>query len=94
MRFLAGEEGVGEDWPVEVAREDVLNLAGNAQLGRSDQGQFSPLASQVVTSPERPLVASCPLGLHIGAQLASLFAPLGLSLCDIVIPLTPDDLSP
>ena len=94
MRFLAGEEGIGEDGSAEVTREDVLDLAGDAQLGRCDDRQLSPLASKVVARPERPPVGAHSLRLYICTQFSGLLAPVGLSFHDVVIALASDDLAP
>lgn len=61
MRFLTGKKRISEDGPVKVTCEDILDFAGDAQLGRSDEGQFSPVSSEVVARPKRPLVAASSL---------------------------------
>jgi hypothetical protein len=94
VRFLAGEERIAEDGSVEITSEDVLDLAGDAQLGRSDQWQFCPIPSEVVTGPKSPLVTPSALGLHIRTYLSRFLAPVSLSLGDVVIPLAADNLAP
>jgi hypothetical protein len=94
MGFFAWKEGVGEDSAVEVASEDVLDLASNAQLGGSDDWEFRPLACEVVADPKGPFISASSLGLNVCAQLSRLIAPVSLSLKDVVVTLAADYLSP
>lgn len=94
MRFFAWEERISENGLVEVTSEDVFDLAGDAQLGRSDKWKFGPVPSKVVAGPEGPLVPSISLGLHICTQLTWLLTPVSLSLGNVVVPLTADNLTP
>jgi hypothetical protein len=94
MRLLSRKKRVAEDRPIQIASEDVLYLSGDAQLGRSDQRKLSPFSCEVVAGPKSPLIGSCAFGLNIGAQFSALFAPVCLSLCDVVILFAADDLPP
>lgn len=94
MGFFAREKRICQDRPVKIASENVLYLAGNAQLCWSDDRELSPFASQVIAGPERPFIGAHAFWLHVSAKFPCLLAPVSLSLNDVVITLTPYYLSP